>query len=59
MKGIDFKEFINLELVDIADGLIGESISFIFKNKKGELIGFRIYPNEIKHCEISEFKIKK
>lgn len=57
MRGKDFKKFLNLKLIDIADGIFGESISFIFENEKKELIGFKIVPHDIKHCEICKFKI--
>ena len=51
---------------DIAEGVIGESISFIFEKKTkdgGKLLkGIRIYPKNIKNCVIetyNEVKNKK
>lgn len=55
MNKKDFKQFLHLELMDIAEGVIGESISFIFADKKGKLKGFRIYPKNIKSCVIERY----
>lgn len=58
MKTKDFKEFLNLKLVDVAEGIIGESISFIFEVEKDGhkfLKGFRIYPKNIKSVVIETY----
>ena len=64
MNAKDFKEFLNLKLVDIAEGIIGESISFIFevelKDGRKLLKGIRIYPKNIKNCVIETYnEVKK
>ena len=64
MNAKDFKEFLNLKLVDIAEGIIGESISFIFEVELEDgrklLRGFRIYPKNIKSCVIETYnEVKK
>ena len=64
MNTKDFKEFLNLKLVDIAEGIIGESISFIFevelKDGRKILKGIRIYPKNIKNCVVETYnEVKK
>jgi hypothetical protein len=47
LKPKNYHKYIGLQLVNIGNGYIGECISFRFRDKNNQIIGFRIYIKDI------------